>query len=173
VTVGADQELAYRSLVAIGWGEAEGGDDPFGTHREGDLEAVDPFGLGDAPAEGGLPGEEALAASADPHDRWDQGGVHHVVCLRAVGQRGGQVALRRTELRFEGTDAAVELAVGEQVREAGSQVRVGEAEEVSLAAEPRPLRDDRQRENLAFRERLRTTGPPRALRVLLSPPVVH
>jgi hypothetical protein len=120
VPVGGYQKLAYGPLVTVGRGQAEGGDDAFGGYREGHLEAVDPFGLRDAPAEGCLPGEQALAAGPYTNHRRHKGGIEHVVDGRGLEERLGQVLLQRPQLRFEGTDASIELALAQEIREVGA-----------------------------------------------------
>jgi hypothetical protein len=48
VAVGGQQELPDGSLIRVGLGQPEGSNYPFWSDRERYLEAVDPFGLGDA-----------------------------------------------------------------------------------------------------------------------------
>ena len=87
MAVGGQQELPDGSLIRVGLGQPEGSNYPFWSDRERyleALEAVDPFGLGDAASEGGLSGEEALTGGSDSHDGRNEGGVEHMVNLRAV-----------------------------------------------------------------------------------------
>ena len=84
VAVGGQQELPDGSLIRVGLGQPEVGNYPFWSDRERYLEAVDPFGLGDAASEGGLSGEEALTGGSDSHDDRNEGGVEHLVNLRDV-----------------------------------------------------------------------------------------
>lgn len=67
--MGRSSELASRRP------QSESYDDALWTHREDHLEAIDPLCLGDAAAEGGLAGEEALAAGPHPNDGWYESGV--------------------------------------------------------------------------------------------------
>ena len=142
--VGGYQELAYGPLVAVGRGQAEGGDDSFWGHRKRHLESVDPLRFRDASAEGCLSGEQALAARSYSHNRRDQGGVEQAVNVVVIGDRASEVALQYLELRLEGADAPVELALGKEVGEACPEMRVGEPPEVTLASPPGPLRQYRQ-----------------------------
>jgi hypothetical protein len=84
VAVGGQQELPDGSLIRVGLGQPEGSNYPFWSDRERYLEAVDPFGLGDAASEGGLSGEEALTGGSDSHDGRNEGGVEHMLNLRVV-----------------------------------------------------------------------------------------
>src|SRR5215208_4992204 len=52
VTVAGHEGVCYGPLVGGGRGQPEGGDDAPRIDHQGHLEAVDPFGLGGAPAEG-------------------------------------------------------------------------------------------------------------------------
>jgi hypothetical protein len=65
-----------------------------------------------------------------------------MVDLGAVCQCCGQILLKSLQFGLQGTDAAVKLTVGEEVRDVGAEASVGEAIEVSLAAEAGPLRED-------------------------------
>src|SRR5918994_6981706 len=56
VAVGGQQELPDGSLIRVGLGQPDGSNYPFWSDRECYLEAVDPFGLGNAASEGGLSG---------------------------------------------------------------------------------------------------------------------
>ncbi len=173
VSIASDEELPDGALVAIGGGEAEGRYYAFRGDGQRYLEAVDPLGFGDVPLEGGLAGEEALTTGANPHDGRDQRRVQHPVDLRAVGQRRNQMPLQRAQLRLQGSDPTVELALGEQSREVRTQVGIGEPAEVSLAAPAGPLREDREGEDLALEEQYRATALWPAWRVGSLPPVVH
>jgi hypothetical protein len=81
VAVCGHQELSDGALVRIGLGQGESHDDPMWAHREGHLEAVDPLGLGDTSAKGGLASREAVATGAGPYDGRYEGSVQHVVDL--------------------------------------------------------------------------------------------
>ena len=85
----------------------------------------------------------------------DEGGIQHVVegGSAGFGEYLGQVLLQRPQFRLEGAVAAVELAVAEEVGKVFAQVSISIPEEVSLAPEPRPLREDREGEHLAVRKR--------------------
>jgi hypothetical protein len=61
VAVTGHEGLPYGPLVGGSRGQPEGGDDAPRIYHQGHLEAVDPLGLGGAPAEGGLPAEQPLA----------------------------------------------------------------------------------------------------------------
>jgi hypothetical protein len=63
VAVRRHEGVPYGPLLGGGRGQTENGNHPAGIYHEGHLEAVDPLGLGGAPAEGGLPAEEPLLAS--------------------------------------------------------------------------------------------------------------
>jgi PKD repeat protein len=78
VAVVANEKISDGSLVGGGLGQGEGGYDARRRDGQSHLEPVDPFGLRDAPPEGGLPTEQPLPASPHPHDRRDQGGVQDV-----------------------------------------------------------------------------------------------
>src|SRR5215212_3332657 len=165
--------VCYGPLVGGGRGQPEGGDDAPRIDHQGHLEAVDPFGLGGAPAEGGLPAEEPLAGSPHPHDGRDEGRVHHVVDGRRIGEFLGEGPLQGAQLGLQGSYPAVELALGAELREVLAQVRPSEAPEVPLASEARPLGQDRQGDDLRVREQGRTTRAARGPTVADLPPIVH
>jgi hypothetical protein len=75
-----------------------------------------------------------------------------VVDLRAIGKCCGQSPLKGFQLRLQGADAAVELAVAYEIREVGAEVRVCELEEVPLAAKAGSLREDGEGKDLGIRE---------------------
>src|SRR4051795_5465311 len=52
-----DEKLPYGPLVGGGLRQPEGADHALRADRKRHLEAVNPLGLGGAPAEGGLPAE--------------------------------------------------------------------------------------------------------------------
>src|SRR5215208_1703115 len=173
VTVAGHEGVCYGPLVGGGRGQPEGGDDAPRIDHQGHLEAVDPFGLGGAPAEGGLPAEEPLAGSPHPHDGRDEGRVHHVVDGRRIGEFLGEGPLQGAQLGLQGSYPAVELALGAELREVLAQVRPSEAPEVPLASEARPLGQDRQGDDLRVREQGRTTRAARGPTVADLPPIVH
>ena len=72
--------------------------------------------------------------------------------VRAVDERRGEVPLQGPKLRLQGADPAVVLARGEKIREVGTKVSVGEAQEVSLAMKAEPLGEDGDWGNLARRK---------------------
>jgi hypothetical protein len=86
---------------------------PLGLTDRATLKPLDPLGLGDASSGGGLSREQALATGANSHYGRDQDGVQDMVDLRAVCQCCGQIPLKGFQLGPQGTDAAIELAVGE------------------------------------------------------------
>jgi len=96
-----------------------------------------------------------------------------VVDLRAVAKGRGQVPLKGLHLGLEGADPAVELTVGEDVREVRAEVDVGEPEEVTLAPEAGPLGEDGEGEYLARSKQRRMPGPAGRVPMVLPPPVVH
>src|SRR5919112_5964216 len=67
VKVSGYEGLSDGPLVGGRGGQEEGAYHALGIYHRGHLEAVDPLGLGGAPAEGGLPAEELLASFAGPH----------------------------------------------------------------------------------------------------------
>jgi hypothetical protein len=77
--------------------------------------------------------------SPHPHDGRDEGRVHHAADGRRLRKILGEGQLQEAQLRLEGSDAPVELALRTEGREVGMQVRRSEAPEVPLAAEARPL----------------------------------
>src|SRR5215211_4651014 len=174
VAIFRKESIADGPLVAVGRSQPKGGDDALRVHHQSDLEAVDPLGFGAAASEGCLPGEEPLSACPYPHHRRDEGGVHDAVSCRGVGERLGHIALERPQLGRKGAHPPVELALGAEGREVGTQVRVSESPEVALAAEARPLGEYGERQHLALGEQRRTA---RLLagsgRMALPPPVVH
>src|SRR5215212_12171619 len=86
VMVAGHEGVCYGPLVGGGRGQKEGDNDAPRIDPQGHLQAVDPFGLGGAPAEGGLPAEEPLAGRPNPHDGRDEGRVHHAVDGRRIGE---------------------------------------------------------------------------------------
>jgi hypothetical protein len=174
VAVEGYEGIAYGPLVRSRRGQAESGDDALGAHHQRHLEAVDPLGLGGAASEGRLAGEQTLAASPHPHDRRDQGSVHDAVDRRRLGELLGEGPLQRTQLGLQGSDAPVELALGARAREVPAQVRSGEAPEVALAGPPRPLGEDRQRQDLVAPAHEGGTARARRGRGVVGlPPVVY
>src|ERR687889_1148031 len=103
VTVAGHEGVCYGPLVGGGRGQPEGGDDAPRIYHQGHLEAVDPFGLGGAPAEGRLPAEEPLAGRPHPHDGRDEGRVHHVVDGRRIGEFIGEGPLQSAQLGLQGS----------------------------------------------------------------------
>src|SRR5215204_6640045 len=135
VAIGGHEGLPYGPLVGGRRSQTESGDHAVGIYHQRRLEAVDPLGLGGAPAEGGLPAEEALARSSYPHDGRDEGGVHNAIDGRRLGELSGEGELQEAQLGLQGSDAPVELALRTQAREVGAQVRTSETPEVPLASE--------------------------------------
>jgi hypothetical protein len=139
------------------------------------LEPVDPLGLGGAPPEARLSAEEPLARSPHPDHGRHQGRVKDPVDGRRFGDLSGEGPLQSAQLGLQGSHPAVELALGAQVREVGTQVCRGEAPEVALAAEAGPLREDGQGDDLGIGEQGRTARLPLAHGggMVLVPPVLH
>ena len=106
--------LSDGPLVGGRGGQEEGAYHALGIYHRGHLEAVDPLGLGGAPAEGGLPAEELLASFAGPHphDGRDERRVHDAVDRRGFGELSGECQLQSAHLGLQGSDASVELASG-------------------------------------------------------------
>ena len=105
------------------------------------------------------PQEQPLAGSPHPHYRWHQGGVHHTVECRRLGKILGEVPLQLAQLRLQGSDASVELALGAKHREVRAQVRPSQAPEVPLAAQAGPLLgEDGEGEDFRFAQQGRTAG---------------
>src|SRR5215203_306106 len=173
VTVRGYEGFPYGPLVGGRLGQTEDGDHPVGIYHESYLEAVDPFGLGSASSEGGLPAEEALAGYPHPHDRREEGGIQDAVDGRRLAEFPGQRPLQRAQLGLQGSDAPVELALRTKVREVASQMRPSEAPEVPLASEAGPLGEDGQGEDFRIAEQGRTTAFGRPRSVLELPPVVY
>ena len=73
------EESRTRVFVAEAFADSEGGDYPFGAHHQRHLEAVDPLGLRMAPPEARLTSEQPFTAGPRPHDRRDEGRIHHPV----------------------------------------------------------------------------------------------
>src|SRR5215211_5145305 len=173
VAVGGHQCLPYGPLVGGSRGQTESGDHAVGVHHQRRLEAVDPLGLGGAPAERRLTSEEPLARSPHPHDGRDEGRIQDAVYRRRIGELSGEGELQLAHLGRKGSDAPIELALRTEGGEVRAQVRGSEAPEVPLAAEAGPLREDSQGEDLRIAEHGRPTGfgwPPSVLEL---PPVVH
>jgi hypothetical protein len=91
--------LPYGPLLGGRRGQTEGGYYPARVYHQRRLEAVDPFGLGGAPAEGGLPAEEVpLARSPHPHEGREEGRVHHAIDGRRVRKSLGEGPLQEAQL---------------------------------------------------------------------------
>src|SRR5215210_8321733 len=142
VAVGGHEGLPYGPLVGGRRGQTESCDYAVGVYHQRRLETVDPLGLGGAPPEGSLPTEEPLARSPHPHDRRDEGRVHHAKDGRRTGELSGEGQLQSAQLGLQGSDAPVELALRTEAREVRAQMRPSEAPEVPLAAKPRPLGEE-------------------------------
>jgi hypothetical protein len=174
VAIFREEGIADGAFVAVGRSQPKGRDDALGIHHQSDLETIDPLGFGAAASEGGLPGEEPSSACPYPHHRGDEGGVHDAVSCRGVGERLSRLDLERPQLGLEGAHPPVELALGAQSREIGTQVRVSKSPKVALATEARPLGEDRQCQQLALGEQRRTARLLAGSRLMaLAPPVVH
>ena len=167
------EESRTRVFVAEASADSEGGDYPFGAHHQRHLEAVDPLGLRTAPPEARLTSEQPFTAGPRPHDRRDEGRIHHPVSFRRVGELAGQPTLERPQLGLQSADRAVELVLAHQAREVGAEVRLGEAPEVPLAAEAGPLGEDGEREDFARREQGGASGLQAIRGPLASALVVH
>jgi hypothetical protein len=166
--------LPYGPLLGGRRGQTEGGYYPARVYHQRRLEAVDPFGLGGAPAEGGLPAEEVpLARSPHPHEGREEGRVHHAIDGRRVRKSLGEGPLQEAQLGRKGSDASVELALRTEGGEVGAQVPRSVAPEVPLAAEAGPLGEDGQGDDLRIAEQGRPTGLRRPRSAIKLPPVVH
>jgi hypothetical protein len=96
-----------------------------------------------------------------------------VVDGRRLPESSGEVVLQDALFGLQGTDTPVELALGAEGGEVGAQVQGGEAPEVPLAAEARPLLGEYgECQNLAFGEQCRVARFPGSGQVTLAPPVV-
>src|SRR5919112_1433986 len=175
VAVVSHEGVAYGPLVGGGRSQEEGAYHALGVHHQGHLEPVDPLGLRRAAPEGGLTGEEPLARRPDSDHGRDEGGVQDPVDGRRLGEVPGEGSLDRAQLGLQGSYPAVELALGAQVREVGTQACRSEAPEVALAAEAGPLREHGQGDDLRIGEQGRTAGLLLAHGggMVLLPPVVH
>jgi hypothetical protein len=172
VTVGGYEGVCFEPLVGGGFRQPEGGDDAPRIDHQGHLEAIDPLGLGSAPAEGGLPAEQPLAGRPHPHDDGrDEGGVHHAVDGRRIAEFLGEGPLQGAQLGLQGSHPAVELALGAEVREVGAQVRGSEAPEIPLAAKAWPLGHDRRGDDHRVAEQCRTTRAARSPTMVRLPPI--
>src|SRR5215210_21328 len=165
--------VPYGPLVRGRLRQPESGDYALGVHHQRHLEAVDPLGLRGAASEARWAAEEPLARCPHPHDRRDEGRVHHAVEGRRLRKLLGEGTLQSAQLRLQGSDAPVELALGAQPREVGAQVRPCEAPELALAAEARPLGEDRQGEDLARAKEGGTAGATCGRGMVGLPPVVY
>jgi len=151
---------------------------PCGSTTSANFEPVDPLGFRATPSEGSLPAEQPLAACPHSHDGRNEGRVHHVVDGRRLPESSGEVVLQDALFGLQGTDTPVELALGAEGGEVGAQVQGaqvqgGEAPEVPLAAEARPLLGEYSEcQNLAFGEQCRVARFPGSGQVTLAPPVV-
>ena len=122
MTISSYEGIPDRSLVGVGRGQEEGGDHPVWVDCQRDLEAVDPLGFGAAPPEGGLSGEKPLAAGPHPQDGRDEGGVQNAIDGRRIAELSGEVVVQGAQFGLQGADAPVELALGAQGGEVGTQV---------------------------------------------------
>ncbi len=124
---------------------------PSGLTESATLKPHNPFGLGNAPSEARLPGEEALTTGSDPHDCRDQGGIYNVVDGLWFGELFGQVSLERAHFGSQSPNAPIELVLAEEVWELWTQICPRGPPEVSLATPTGPLRQHGEGGNLALR----------------------
>src|SRR5215218_11025811 len=82
-----DEKVSYGAVVGGCLRQPEGADHALWADRKCYLEPVNPLGLRDAPAEGGLPGKQSLARSSHPHNGRDESSVQDMVDLRNTTER--------------------------------------------------------------------------------------
>jgi hypothetical protein len=76
-----------------------------------------------------------------------------------LGEGSGKMERERLRLGLQSPRPAVELALGGERGEILAQMRLGESVKVPLAAEVRPLGEDRQREDLRVADERRAAYP--------------
>ena len=171
VAVFADEDFSNGPFVGGGFGQAEGGYDALGGDSESHLEAVDPFGLRGAPSKGGLSREKSMATRPHPHHSRYEGGVQNVVDRSLPGEGLRHIKLEGSHLALQSPRPAIELALGGQRGEILPEVGVGEAPEIPLAPEARPLGEDGQCEYLRVGDERWTTNSGGVLGVSVPPPL--
>src|SRR5918995_2043160 len=107
-----DEKVPYGALVGGRLRKPKGADHALWADRKRHLEAVNPLGLGGAPAEGGLPSKQPFARSSYPHDGRDESGVQDMVELRNSTELSGHRALEVAQIGLHGAHPPVESALG-------------------------------------------------------------
>src|SRR5215216_5356588 len=165
-----DEKVPYGPLVGGSLRQTKSADHALWADRKCYLEPVNPLGLRDAPAEGGLPSKQSLARSSYPHNGRDESSVQHMVDLRNTTERLGHCTLEVAQFGLQRAHPPVELALGAEVGEVGAQMCVSKAPEISLASPTRPLGEYCEGDDLGVGKQGWTTSSRRLRRVLELPP---